>query len=129
RRTPRPRAASGRPGARPGPADHDRRGGPRPRRRGPPRRAARRPGEAPPARKSPSGPPPGSSLSARRRTRELARTVGGPTVDVLVVGLGATGAGVALDAAEIGRASCREREEIRPVAVSPRHTDTCARRE
>ncbi|NEC83700.1 FAD-dependent oxidoreductase, partial [Streptomyces sp. SID7958] len=51
---------------------------------------------------SPSGPPPGSSLSARRRTRELARTVGGPTVDVLVVGLGATGAGVALDAAARG---------------------------
>ncbi|MGM1078778.1 FAD-dependent oxidoreductase [Streptomyces sp. H28] len=51
---------------------------------------------------SPSGPPPGSSLSAGRRTRELARTVGGPTVDVLVVGLGATGAGVALDAAARG---------------------------
>ncbi|MGW6295501.1 FAD-dependent oxidoreductase [Streptomyces sp. NPDC055058] len=51
---------------------------------------------------SPSGPPPGSSLSALRRSRELARAVGGPTVDVLVVGLGATGAGVALDAAARG---------------------------
>ncbi|MGV9992133.1 glycerol-3-phosphate dehydrogenase/oxidase [Streptomyces sp. NPDC003374] len=45
---------------------------------------------------------PGSSLDARRRSRELARTVGGPAVDVLVVGLGATGAGAALDAAARG---------------------------
>ncbi|MFH8933778.1 glycerol-3-phosphate dehydrogenase/oxidase [Streptomyces griseosporeus] len=45
---------------------------------------------------------PGSSLSAARRTRELAGTVGGPPVDVLVVGLGATGAGAALDAAARG---------------------------
>ncbi|WP_406439637.1 glycerol-3-phosphate dehydrogenase/oxidase [Streptomyces sp. NBC_01613] len=44
----------------------------------------------------------GSSLSAARRSRELAETVGGPTVDVLVVGLGATGAGAALDAAARG---------------------------
>ncbi|MGW3146988.1 MULTISPECIES: glycerol-3-phosphate dehydrogenase/oxidase [Streptomyces] len=47
-------------------------------------------------------PVPGSSLSAARRTRDLARTVGGPAVDVLVVGLGATGAGAALDAAARG---------------------------
>ncbi|MEV7325665.1 glycerol-3-phosphate dehydrogenase/oxidase [Streptomyces sp. NPDC093970] len=47
-------------------------------------------------------PVPGSSLSAARRSRELADTVGGPAVDVLVVGLGATGAGAALDAAARG---------------------------
>ncbi|MET8246384.1 glycerol-3-phosphate dehydrogenase/oxidase [Streptomyces sp. NPDC005202] len=47
-------------------------------------------------------PAPGSSLTAARRSAELARTVGGPPVDVLVVGLGATGAGVALDAAARG---------------------------
>ncbi|MFG3489261.1 glycerol-3-phosphate dehydrogenase/oxidase [Streptomyces sp. NPDC047972] len=48
---------------------------------------------------------PGSSLSAERRRRELGRLAeGGPdaTVDVLVVGLGATGAGAALDAATRG---------------------------
>ncbi|MEU7380434.1 glycerol-3-phosphate dehydrogenase/oxidase [Streptomyces sp. NPDC042207] len=44
----------------------------------------------------------GTSLTAARRARELARTVGGPAVDVLVVGLGATGAGAALDAAARG---------------------------
>ena len=49
-----------------------------------------------------SGPPAASSLSAARRARELTATVGGPAVDVLVVGLGATGAGVALDAAARG---------------------------
>ncbi|WP_395570656.1 glycerol-3-phosphate dehydrogenase/oxidase [Streptomyces sp. BK79] len=49
-----------------------------------------------------SGPSPGASLSAARRARELADTVGGPVVDVLVVGLGATGAGAALDAAARG---------------------------
>ncbi|MGW7253835.1 glycerol-3-phosphate dehydrogenase/oxidase [Streptomyces sp. NPDC054834] len=43
-----------------------------------------------------------SSLSSGRRQRELAETVGGPAVDVLVVGLGATGAGAALDAAARG---------------------------
>ncbi|MFE2642536.1 glycerol-3-phosphate dehydrogenase/oxidase [Streptomyces nigra] len=48
-------------------------------------------------------PPPGrASLSAARRARELTATVGGPAVDVLVVGLGATGAGAALDAASRG---------------------------
>ncbi|MFG2739747.1 glycerol-3-phosphate dehydrogenase/oxidase [Streptomyces chartreusis] len=52
---------------------------------------------------TPATPPvPGSSLSAARRSRELTETVGGPVVDVLVVGLGATGAGVALDAAARG---------------------------
>ncbi|WP_245962134.1 glycerol-3-phosphate dehydrogenase/oxidase [Streptomyces ardesiacus] len=44
----------------------------------------------------------GASLSAARRSREVADTVGGPEVDVLVVGLGATGAGAALDAAARG---------------------------
>lgn len=52
---------------------------------------------------TPATPPvPGSSLSAARRSRELTETVCGPVVDVLVVGLGATGAGVALDAAARG---------------------------
>ena len=43
-----------------------------------------------------------SSLSAARRERELAEVAGGLVIDVLVVGLGATGAGVALDAASRG---------------------------
>jgi glycerol-3-phosphate dehydrogenase len=43
-----------------------------------------------------------ASLNADRRTRELAELAGGTTVDMLVVGLGATGAGVALDAASRG---------------------------
>ncbi|MFF8833392.1 glycerol-3-phosphate dehydrogenase/oxidase [Streptomyces sp. NPDC015131] len=43
-----------------------------------------------------------SSLSAARRRRELAGLAGGEQVDVLVVGLGATGAGAALDAASRG---------------------------
>jgi glycerol-3-phosphate dehydrogenase len=47
--------------------------------------------------------PPGSpDLDARRRTRELAELAGGEAVDVLVVGGGVTGAGVALDAASRG---------------------------
>ncbi|POX61729.1 glycerol-3-phosphate dehydrogenase [Streptomyces sp. Ru62] len=45
---------------------------------------------------------PGSSLNAHRRGRELAEAADGRTVDVLVVGLGATGAGAALDAAARG---------------------------
>ncbi|WP_251096210.1 glycerol-3-phosphate dehydrogenase/oxidase [Streptomyces sp. Caat 7-52] len=45
---------------------------------------------------------PGSSLSAHRRGRELAEATDGRVVDVLVVGLGATGAGAALDAAARG---------------------------
>ncbi|MFI2205379.1 glycerol-3-phosphate dehydrogenase/oxidase [Streptomyces sp. NPDC020192] len=44
----------------------------------------------------------GSSLSAGRRARELTEATDGRVVDVLVVGLGATGAGVALDAAARG---------------------------
>ncbi|MGW4149457.1 glycerol-3-phosphate dehydrogenase/oxidase, partial [Streptomyces albogriseolus] len=44
----------------------------------------------------------GSSLSAARRARELTDAVNGDTVDVLVVGLGVTGAGAALDAAARG---------------------------
>ncbi|MGP3929956.1 glycerol-3-phosphate dehydrogenase/oxidase [Nonomuraea sp. KM88] len=46
-------------------------------------------------------PAPGSSLNAPRRARELRRTAE-ERVDVLVVGLGATGAGAALDAASRG---------------------------
>ncbi|MGV9697338.1 glycerol-3-phosphate dehydrogenase/oxidase [Streptomyces sp. NPDC003470] len=49
-----------------------------------------------------SSPAAGAALSAARRSRELTDTVGGPAVDVLVVGLGATGAGAALDAAARG---------------------------
>ena len=45
---------------------------------------------------------PGSSLDAGRRSRELAVLADGAEVDVLVVGLGATGAGAALDAATRG---------------------------
>ncbi|WP_369394182.1 glycerol-3-phosphate dehydrogenase/oxidase [Streptomyces sp. CG1] len=44
----------------------------------------------------------GSSLSAPRRSRELAEATDGRVADVLVVGLGATGAGAALDAAARG---------------------------
>lgn len=58
-----------------------------------------------PAPSAPSASPaaPGSSLSAARRARELAELAGGGgIVDVLVVGLGATGAGAALDAASRG---------------------------
>ncbi|MDT8911208.1 glycerol-3-phosphate dehydrogenase/oxidase [Amycolatopsis sp. PS_44_ISF1] len=42
------------------------------------------------------------SLNARRRERELDRLTGGERVDVLVVGGGVTGAGIALDAAARG---------------------------
>ncbi|MFF0226781.1 glycerol-3-phosphate dehydrogenase/oxidase [Streptomyces sp. NPDC004629] len=49
-----------------------------------------------------AAPRPGSSLCAARRARELAAAAGGGTADVLVVGLGATGAGAALDAAARG---------------------------
>ncbi|MFG2881221.1 glycerol-3-phosphate dehydrogenase/oxidase [Streptomyces sp. NPDC048297] len=45
---------------------------------------------------------PGSSLGAGRRTRDLAAAADGRVADVLVVGLGATGAGAALDAAARG---------------------------
>ncbi|CAJ60229.1 MULTISPECIES: glycerol-3-phosphate dehydrogenase/oxidase [Frankia] len=47
-------------------------------------------------------PPGNTSLDARRRDRELAATVEGDPVDVLVVGGGVTGTGVALDAASRG---------------------------
>ncbi|GAA1373193.1 glycerol-3-phosphate dehydrogenase/oxidase [Catellatospora chokoriensis] len=43
-----------------------------------------------------------TSLTAARRARELAALAAGEVVDVLVVGLGVTGAGVALDAATRG---------------------------
>ncbi|MGW2485799.1 glycerol-3-phosphate dehydrogenase/oxidase [Streptomyces sp. NPDC001606] len=45
---------------------------------------------------------PGSSLDGARRARELAEATDGRVADVLVVGLGATGAGAALDAAARG---------------------------
>ena len=44
----------------------------------------------------------GFSLNAARRERELAESTDGRIVDLLVVGLGVTGAGVALDAASRG---------------------------
>ncbi|MEU4222606.1 FAD-dependent oxidoreductase, partial [Actinoplanes sp. NPDC026623] len=44
----------------------------------------------------------GTALTAARRRRELAELAAGLRVDVLVVGLGVTGAGVALDAASRG---------------------------
>lgn len=50
----------------------------------------------------PAGPDPAASLNTARRARELAALAAGETVDVLVVGLGATGAGAALDAAARG---------------------------
>ena len=43
-----------------------------------------------------------TSLNAGRRARELSELAAGHTVDLLVVGLGVTGAGVALDAASRG---------------------------
>ncbi|MBB2894768.1 glycerol-3-phosphate dehydrogenase/oxidase [Flexivirga oryzae] len=43
-----------------------------------------------------------ASLNARRRERELAECTDGRVVDLLVLGLGATGTGVALDAASRG---------------------------
>ena len=46
--------------------------------------------------------PHSTALSAVRRSAELAAATDGRTVDVLVVGLGVTGAGVALDAASRG---------------------------
>jgi glycerol-3-phosphate dehydrogenase len=46
--------------------------------------------------------PRSTSLHAARRRRELAEATDGRTVDLLVVGLGVTGAGVALDAAARG---------------------------
>ncbi len=45
---------------------------------------------------------PGASLNAARRAADLERLAGGQTVDVVVVGGGITGAGVALDAASRG---------------------------
>ncbi|MFG2775127.1 glycerol-3-phosphate dehydrogenase/oxidase [Streptomyces sp. NPDC048350] len=51
---------------------------------------------------SPTSPVNPSSLNAERRSRELAELADGTQVDVLVVGLGATGAGAALDAATRG---------------------------
>lgn len=46
--------------------------------------------------------PHGTALNAGRRAVELAAAIDGRSVDVLVVGLGVTGAGVALDAAARG---------------------------
>ncbi|MFR9676061.1 glycerol-3-phosphate dehydrogenase/oxidase [Streptomyces sp. TR06-5] len=50
----------------------------------------------------PAAVPDGSSLNAARRTRELERLADRPEVDLLVVGGGVTGAGIALDAADRG---------------------------
>ncbi|HEX6342740.1 glycerol-3-phosphate dehydrogenase/oxidase [Umezawaea sp.] len=47
-----------------------------------------------------------TSLNAARRARELAALAGGEVVDLLVVGGGVTGAGVALDAAARGLSVC-----------------------
>ena len=44
----------------------------------------------------------GSALSSSRRARELTRLADHPRVDLLVVGGGVTGTGVALDAAARG---------------------------
>jgi glycerol-3-phosphate dehydrogenase len=52
--------------------------------------------------RTPGHRPADSSLTAARRARELAQLADGTAVDVLVVGLGATGAGAALDAASRG---------------------------
>jgi len=49
-----------------------------------------------------SEPADGTALNAVRRARELSSATDGRTVDLLVVGLGVTGAGVALDAASRG---------------------------
>ncbi|WP_127781736.1 glycerol-3-phosphate dehydrogenase/oxidase [Rhodococcus sp. X156] len=49
-----------------------------------------------------SGPQPGTWLNSRRRSAELAQLADGAEVDLLVVGGGVTGAGVALDAASRG---------------------------
>ena len=46
--------------------------------------------------------PSSSALDAARRARDLAEATDGRVVDLLVVGLGVTGAGVALDAASRG---------------------------
>ncbi|MFZ5871267.1 MAG: glycerol-3-phosphate dehydrogenase/oxidase [Actinomycetota bacterium] len=48
------------------------------------------------------GPAGDTALTSERRARELAEATDGRTVDLLVVGLGVTGAGVALDAASRG---------------------------
>ena len=48
----------------------------------------------------------GTSLNAARRARELSEIAGGLRVDLLVVGGGVTGAGVALDAASRGLSVC-----------------------
>src|SRR5687768_13619347 len=47
-------------------------------------------------------PLPGASLNAARRARELEEATDGRVVDLVVIGLGVTGAGVALDAASRG---------------------------
>ncbi|MEP7088615.1 MAG: glycerol-3-phosphate dehydrogenase/oxidase [Nocardioidaceae bacterium] len=49
-----------------------------------------------------TAPTDGARLTAERRARELAEATDGRVVDLLVVGLGVTGAGVALDAASRG---------------------------
>jgi glycerol-3-phosphate dehydrogenase len=54
-----------------------------------------------------------SALSAARRTRELEALAEGPPLDVLVIGGGVTGAGIALDAAARGlRTALVERHDL-----------------
>ncbi|MBV8528152.1 MAG: glycerol-3-phosphate dehydrogenase/oxidase [Candidatus Dormibacteraeota bacterium] len=54
-----------------------------------------------------------SSLNARRRREEMERLAGGEPVDVVVIGGGITGAGVALDAASRGlRVALVERRDL-----------------
>jgi glycerol-3-phosphate dehydrogenase len=67
----------------------------------PPARPVSAPGNRPDGRKAASVAE-GSALNAARRQRELAEATDGRVVDLLVVGLGITGAGVALDAASRG---------------------------
>ena len=57
--------------------------------------------------------PHSSALSARRRERELEALAAGEPLDVLVIGGGATGAGIALDAASRGlRTALVERRDL-----------------
>jgi glycerol-3-phosphate dehydrogenase len=60
------------------------------------------PAQVPPAGRPPTHRHGDGALTAVRRRRELTEATDGRTVDLLVVGLGVTGAGVALDAAARG---------------------------
>src|SRR5262249_32340527 len=91
-----PRGAARRPVVRAVGTHDDQHVRPRPQRGRPRRRTAPHPGtDSHPVNPNPT------SLTGERRARDLA-ALPGEVVDVLVVGLGATGAGVALDAASRG---------------------------